>query len=206
MSANLTAQRTAFGRRIFGNRLYVGFLAIGLAACVVHPRAIFGAHQVVGTWASVGLVLLGLAGRVWAGGTAGRHTRRAVIEAPGLVTGGPFAHVRNPIYLASIVLGLGMVLLVGDPWLFAIYVGVFVLLYSSIVPAEEQFLRGQFGEDYLRYCANVPRFLPQLRPWREAKAARFDWSTLQHELKLGLMLVAIYYGLHWIAQWRMTTF
>jgi protein-S-isoprenylcysteine O-methyltransferase Ste14 len=191
-SPSFISRCAAVGRRVFGHRLAVGLAVVAVGALLVHPRPIFGRHQVAGTLASVGLILVGLAGRAWAGGNAGRHTRLASIEAPRLATGGPYAYVRNPIYLASIVLGLGMVLLLGDPWMLALYVGVFVFLYTSIVPAEEEFLRGEFGEDYARYCEHVPRMLPRLRPWSGAERWEFDWSTLLHEGRLGLMLMGIY--------------
>ena len=199
---SFTERCAAIGRRIFHRRLHVGLAVVALGALLIHPRPIFGAHQRAGAAASIALVLLGLAGRAWAGGSAGRHTREASIEAPRLATGGPYACVRNPIYLASIVLGLGMVLLLGDLWMTLLYVGVFIFLYTSIVPAEEQFLRRQFPEEYARYCAHVPRILPRLRPWSGARAMPFDWTTLLHEGRLGLILIAIYAGLHGAAWLR----
>ena len=191
-----TERCAAIGRRIFHRRMHVGLAAVGLGALLFHPRPLFGEHQRAGAAASIALVLLGLAGRAWAGGSAGRHTREASIEAPRLATGGPYAYVRNPIYLASIVLGLGMVLLLGDLWMTALYVGVFIFLYTSIVPAEEEFLRRQFTAEYELYCAHVPRILPRLRPWPGARSQPFEWSTLLHEARLGLILIAIYAGLH----------
>jgi protein-S-isoprenylcysteine O-methyltransferase Ste14 len=176
--------------------LWIGLAVVALAALIVEPRKIFGAWQPLGVAASIALIVLGLMLRAWAGGCAGLHTRRAVIEAPRLVTGGPFAHVRNPIYLASVVLGLGMVALIGDPWLLVLYVGVFVLLYGAIVPAEEKFLREKFGADYDRYCAHVPRAFPRLRPWKDAAPAPFDPRAALGEIRLALILAGIYALLH----------
>jgi protein-S-isoprenylcysteine O-methyltransferase Ste14 len=146
------------------------------------------------------LILLGLAGRAWAAGCAGQHTRDARIDAPHLVTGGPYAYVRNPIYLASIVLGFGMVGLVGDPVLLGLHLGVCVLLYAGIIPAEEKFLEGRFGTAYVEYMQNVPRMLPRLRPWEKAGAVVFDWRTWLDQLRLALILAGIYLGLH-VAAW-----
>src|SRR5688572_17790600 len=103
------------GRILFPRRLWVGLAVVAIAALFVQPRAVYGRYQILGTTISLGLILLGLAGRAWAAGCAGRHTTEARIEAPKLVTGGPFAYVRNPIYLASVVLGFGMVGVIGDP-------------------------------------------------------------------------------------------
>ncbi len=193
----------ALGVRIFHRRLHVGLAAVLLAAFVFRPRNFFGAHETAGSVVSLILVLAGLALRAWAAGCAGGHTRRATIEAPRLATGGPFAHVRNPIYLASIILGLGMVGLLGDPWMLGLYIAVFVFLYTAIVPAEERFLLSEFGEAYARYCANVPRLLPRLRRWPEAERRPFDRAAILGEARLALILVAIYAGLRTAAALRM---
>lgn len=197
-----TTPLARLGRLIFPRRLWVGLAVVGLAGFLVEPRAVFGSYQAAGMIVCLGLVFAGLGLRAWAAGCAGRHTREARIEAPRLITGGPYAYVRNPIYLASIVLGFGMVGLVGDPWLLAMHVGVCVLLYAGIVPAEEEFLRGKFGTDYVRYCAGVPRLWPRWRAWPEAGAARWDRLALFDQMRLGGVLVAIYAGLHFAAWLR----
>ena len=200
-SASPAAETSStLSRAIFSHRLQVGLAAVALGGLVVRPGNIFGNQQALGVVASVALVVLGLALRAWAGGCAGSHTRNATIEAPRLVTGGPFAYVRNPIYLASIILGLGMVGLLGDPWMFALYAGVFIFLYTSIVPAEEAFLRKTFPDEFARYCANVPRMWPRLRPWRDASPVSFASSALIGEGRLGLVLVGIY-GFMRLAAW-----
>ena len=191
---------STFSRAIFSHRMQVGLAVVALGGLVVRPGNIFGSHQTLGVVASVALVVIGLALRAWAGGCAGSHTRNATIEAPRLVTGGPFAYVRNPIYLASIILGVGMVGLLGDPWMLALYVGVFIFLYTAIVPAEEAFLRKTFPDEFARYCANVPRMLPRLTPWRDASPVEFARSAILGEARLGLVLVAIY-GFMRLAAW-----
>ena len=184
--------------------MHVGLLAVVLASAVYRPRNFFGAHTTAGTLLSLVLVLAGLLLRAWAAGCAGGHTRRATIEAPRLATGGPFAYVRNPIYLASVILGLGMVGLLGDPWMLGLCLAVFVFLYTAIVPAEERFLRAEFGEAYARYCAHVPRLLPSLRPWPGAEPRPFDRAATIGDARLALLLIAIYAALHGVARVRMS--
>ncbi len=196
------APAAPLANRIFARRLWIGLAAVGLAACVVQPHRLFAQHQRVLVPLSLGMILVGLALRTWAGGCAGLHTRTARIEAPRLVTGGPFAYVRNPIYLASVVLGLGMVLLIGDPFLFALYLAVFAFLYGFIVPAEERYLRTKFGGSYEEYCRNVPRVLPRLRPWPGRQPSGFEPRALWGEARLGLILAGIYGGLHFAAWLR----
>jgi protein-S-isoprenylcysteine O-methyltransferase Ste14 len=190
-------------RAIFAHRLWVGLVAVAIGALLARPEAVLRSRGALFTGASVALVLGGLALRAWAGGCAGSHTRRATIEAPRLVTGGPYAHVRNPIYLASMILGLGMVGLLGDPWMLALYVAVFAFLYTAIVPAEEATLRQTFREEFERYAANVPRLLPRLRPWKDATPPHFDRSAIVAEARLGLVLVAIYYFMRAVAILRL---
>lgn len=191
-----------FGKVIFPRRLWVGLAVVGIAAFFVRPNAAFGRFQIPGTIVSFGLVVLGLAGRGWAAGYAGQHTREARIDAPRLITGGPYAYVRNPIYLASIVLGFGMVGLVGDPILLLLHLGVCVLLYAGIIPAEEQFLKERFGTEYIGYMEHVPRMWPRMSPWEKAQPVTFDHRTWFDQLKLGLILVGIYFGLHFAAGLR----
>lgn len=162
----------------------------------------FGDHQALGMTTSVLLVLTGLALRSWGGGSAGAHTRSGRIEAPQLATGGPYAYVRNPIYLGSIVLGLGMIGLLSDPRMLVLYLFAFALLYTIIVPAEERFLAGQFGETYERYCRAVPQIIPRLRPWTERTERPFDWRVLRGEACIGGILVLIYQTLRVAEQWR----
>lgn len=189
-----------FREWVFGHRLPIGLLVVGFAALVVQPRPAFGGWQTAITAAAITLILVGLAVRAWAGGCAGEHTREATISAPLLVTGGPFAYVRNPIYCASVVLGAGMVMLVGDPVLLALYAAVFIFLYSAIVPAEEKFLHAKFGSAYEKYCSAVPRTWPRSTPWRGAGPVAFACRAILGELRLGLVLGGIY-GLLRLGAW-----
>jgi protein-S-isoprenylcysteine O-methyltransferase Ste14 len=178
---------------VFARRLWVGLSVVVLAAFFVRPRPAFGGwRDALNTAQALAFILVGLGIRAWASGCAGEHTRTATIGAPQLVTGGPYAYVRNPIYLASIVLGYGMLVLVGDPWLLAFYIGVFVFLYGAIVPAEERFLRAKFGALYERYCAHVPRLWPRATPWPDAQRVRFQPRAILGEARLALVLAGIY--------------
>ena len=131
---------------------------------------------------------------MWAAGFAGRHTRSEQIEGSKLATTGPYAHLRNPIYLGSALLGVGMVLLIGDRRLLTPCAVTLLVLYFGLIPAEEEFLSEKFREEYEAYCRHVPRFLPRLRPWANAGAEKklFDWSAASGEWRLSLILGAIW--------------
>jgi hypothetical protein len=112
------------------------------------------------------------------------------------VTGGPFAYVRNPIYIGSILLGVGMSALIGDPLAYALTTMVFGVLYLCIVPAEEDHLLRTFGVEYERYREAVPRLIPRLQPWVERTQTAFQWEAARGELFIALVLVGIYLALH----------
>jgi protein-S-isoprenylcysteine O-methyltransferase Ste14 len=183
------------GRKVFAHRLFVGLgvAAIGLE-CVTPIRPFqkdYRTEQIL----SLLLVVVGLVIRAWGSGSAGGHTRSTRIEAPRLASGGPFAYVRNPIYLGTILLGLGMAGFIGDPTALVLAVLAFTGLYFLIVPAEEKYLSREFGPDYRRYCEAVPRMIPRLRPWAQRSERPFHWPALRGEFGIALLLFAIYAAL-----------
>jgi hypothetical protein len=138
------------------------------------------------------MVLTGLGVRACAAAFAGGHTRRSTIEASKLATAGPYAHVRNPIYFGSVILGFGMVLIIGDRRLLIPCALTFQALYFGLIPAEEEFLGQKFPEEYEAYCRNVPRLVPRLTAWPESAKTPFDWRAVSGEWLLGLILAVIW--------------
>lgn len=93
-----------------------------------------------------------------------------------LVVRGPYRFLRNPMILGVIILLLGEALMLSSYGI-AILAGVFFIgntAYFSFV--EEPSLETQFGEAYRRYKANVPRWLPRLKPWRPREDSRDNAS------------------------------
>lgn len=92
------------------------------------------------------------------------------VHADDLVTTGYFALCRNPLYLGNMLIYGGIFLWHGH-W--AVILGgtaLFLAIYSSLIAAEEHFLRAKFGAAFADYCARVPRWLPDLRRRHEATA------------------------------------
>lgn len=78
---------------------------------------------------------------------------------------GPYRHVRNPMICGVIAGQLAEALVFGS-WLLAAWAVVFFAVNAVYFPlSEEKGLERRFGKDYRRYKANVPRWLPRLRPW-----------------------------------------
>ncbi len=131
------------------------------------------------------LALAGEAIRCWAVGYSGVTTRGDVVEAPQLVTAGPYAHVRNPLYVGNVITAAGFAIAFTGGnrgtarW--ALRLGGLALMgavYATIVPHEERFLHGQFGEAFERYCERVPRVVPQVDPMPDGHG-RWDPSVIR---------------------------
>ncbi|MBI5651248.1 MAG: isoprenylcysteine carboxylmethyltransferase family protein [Chloroflexi bacterium] len=82
-----------------------------------------------------------------------------------LVVHGIYRHVRNPMITGVFAILLGETILSGSRGLL-IWFGLFVLINAIYIPfSEEPRLARRFGEDYLRYKRNVPRWIPRVQPW-----------------------------------------
>jgi protein-S-isoprenylcysteine O-methyltransferase Ste14 len=107
------------------------------------------------TWQSVAvgvaIALLGLVIRALASGQVKKDRE--------LTTTGPYTYVRNPLYLGSILLGVGFVIAARDPWIALGLLLYFVLVYVPVIRAEQVYLRSQFP-GYAEYMRNVPSLLP----------------------------------------------
>lgn len=79
--------------------------------------------------------------------------------ASALVTSGPFARSRNPIYVAHVALVLGLGLVVGNAWWVALAPAFAVALDRLAIAREERHLTARFGAEYERYRAAVRRWI-----------------------------------------------
>ncbi len=111
-----------------------------------------------------------------------------------LAANGPYALVRNPMYLGRYFLLLGMLLLVGSGWLLAAFTIVYYFYMVNRVRREEALLAPTFGEAYARYCSAVPRFLPRLTSHAGGRIAFLDWQTFvrNHGLRNAAQVAAFY--------------
>jgi len=108
------------------------------------------------------IVALGEAIRLWAVHHIGAISRTRSDRLGPLIASGPFAYVRNPLYLGNILLWTGFAVSANLIWLAPIVVLLLALEYHAIVRWEEDLLKARIGEPYARYVASVPRWLPSL--------------------------------------------
>lgn len=115
---------------------------------------------------------------------AGGRTRTRKVGAKELCTWGPFAHVRNPLYLGNILIYAGMTFFAGGPWLLPLLIislVYFSVQYGLIISLEEQTLTKIFTEEYEEYKSNVPRLLPRIIAWKKEKDVKFlTWKKVVH--------------------------
>ncbi len=114
--------------------------------------------------------LIGESIRLWGVSWAGSETRTTGnVGGTYLIISGPFAYVRNPLYVGNMIiyLGLGIMSLALFPYLQIIALLFFIFQYSLIVSEEEEYLKRTYGEQYKKYFSSVPRFLPRLTPYKD---------------------------------------
>jgi protein-S-isoprenylcysteine O-methyltransferase Ste14 len=108
--------------------------------------------------AAAGLLLRG-----WAAGHLAKNQR--------LATSGPYAHVRNPLYLGTALAAAGLAIASRQALLGLLFAAAFALVYLPAIELEEQHLRKLFPE-YAVYAERVPMLWPRLRA---RESACFEW-------------------------------
>ncbi len=119
-----------------------------------------------------GLALLGLAIRAWAAGSI--HKDRL------LTTGGPYAHTRNPLYLGSLFLGLGVVVAGGVVWFAVLFALFYAVIYGATMRQERRSLEDLFGDPYREYAEHVPLLLPRLTAYRGPTHSETSFSVARY--------------------------
>jgi protein-S-isoprenylcysteine O-methyltransferase Ste14 len=90
---------------------------------------------------------------------AARTTFRTQQPTTTIVRTGPYRRSRNPIYLAFMLLQLGIGLWRNSVWVIGLLVPALLLVSYGTIAREERYLEQKFGDEYRRYKADVPRWL-----------------------------------------------
>ena len=139
-------------------RVLSGFLMVAAFLWLASP-----------TWTALAIGLpisaLGLALRAWAAGHLEKN--RALAES------GPYAYVRNPLYIGTLTVAAGFAIASRRWELGALFAAVFLLIYLPVVELEEQHLRSLFPE-YADYAKRVPRLWPAAG---QPGDKRFQWPV-----------------------------
>jgi len=137
-----------YADRVAKLRVPSGFLIVLVFALLSRPTR---QSLIIGLPVSI----LGLALRGWAAGCLAKNRQ--------LATSGPYAHVRNPLYVGTLLVAAGLVIACRSIWLGVLFTAVFLLVYLPVIQLEEQHLRRLFPE-YAAYADQVPALWPRLTP------------------------------------------
>ncbi|MDI6807537.1 MAG: isoprenylcysteine carboxylmethyltransferase family protein [Candidatus Eisenbacteria bacterium] len=181
------------GKIVFSLRSYTPIPF--LLAALVWSRVSWGSY-----FSGLALVISGEAVRLWAVSIAGPMTRMKNVGAAELITAGPFAHTRNPLYSGNFLIGCGFCIMSWAlmPWLLMGFVFAFFVQYSLIVLHEEEFLKEKFGVKYSEYAHDVPGIFPRFNPYKKrsgpvpsiVRGLKSERRTLQTIVLLLVLFIA----------------
>ncbi|MGC2638324.1 MAG: isoprenylcysteine carboxylmethyltransferase family protein [Acidobacteriaceae bacterium] len=148
-------------------RVPLGFAFAAVFLWLARPTPLFLASSLI-------LVMPGLWLRGYASGYVKKNTE--------LTTTGPYAHTRNPLYLGSILIGLGFAVASRSVWVFVALVALFGAIYWPVIRSEEAYLRSVFPA-FEAYAVRVPRLIPRIVRGAEPALGqgKFSWTLyLKH--------------------------
>lgn len=119
-----------------------------------------------------------------------------------LATAGPYSWTRNPLYFGSFLLTAGFAIMSANWIAAALLIVPSLVVYPHVIRKEEGHLERLFPEDFRRYRASVPRFMPKFR--------RFEWSfsfqqylaNREYNTALGFAAVLAVFIIRW-SKWRL---
>ena len=97
-----------------------------------------------------------------------------------VVSDGPYACCRNPLYLGSLLVGLSFAFFTLSVSVLAAVLVLSSLYIGLVVKSEEKQLEGLFGQAWRDYVASVPRLLPRLN-WKSEKKIEVDLRAFKNE-------------------------
>jgi protein-S-isoprenylcysteine O-methyltransferase Ste14 len=200
---------TRLGGWLFRHRTTLP-LPVAIAILAIRPGSASGSAALAGS--GVAVTVLGELIRLWGVRHIGVISRTRSDRVGPLVATGPFAIVRNPLYVGNILLWVGFALTARLAWLAPVILVLLGAEYHAIVRWEERLLESRLGDAYRTYAARVPRWMPALdrgaRRDRRAKdlsagSARsaVNPSSLRETLfseRGTLLAIAVGYALLWL--------
>lgn len=171
------------------------------------PLIIFARPTIISMLIGVVIIACGEFLRFWGVSYAGGETRTRNVGASVLVTQGPFAYVRNPLYVGNILMYFGISIMANSlfPFLLVIVPVFFFIQYYFIIKEEESFLRDKFTAKYDDFYNSVNRFFPKA-PYDSAKQSKVKQNnsaafasekrTFQGTFFIMILVIVIYILIH----------
>jgi protein-S-isoprenylcysteine O-methyltransferase Ste14 len=160
------------------------------------------------SWVVVGMLMVtaGELLRLWGVHHIGVISRTRGERLGPLIADGPFAYVRNPLYLGNIALWTGFVCSARLIWVAPFLCLLLAFEYNAIVRWEEALLRQRLGAEYVEYARRVPRWVPALHGRRDSptipidagERPAFSWRETLFSERGTLVAIAVATALLWI--------
>jgi protein-S-isoprenylcysteine O-methyltransferase Ste14 len=138
------------------------------------------------------LVIMGELMRIWGCGHLQKNQD--------VIMSGPFAYVKNPLYVGTFLIVVGFCLQASNPaepsryilyLILPLFLAIFFLYYFPYkVRVEGERLKKRFGEKFEEYDRNVPEFIPRLTPYGGSKV-KWDMSLLSENSEWGILFVVL---------------
>ena len=165
----------------------MGTVRLVLTWTLVLLLVVAGRPTRAGVFVGAFFIVAGEALRVWAAGHLVKNER--------LVTSGPYAYVRNPLYLGRLFIFSGLCVMSGLPhglsfWVLAagcaVFFGYYLKRKERVEPAR---LLALHGTIYARYQQAVPALIPRMHAWSESGRERWSLARAaenrEHWMALG---------------------
>ena len=137
----------------------LAIFAIALIACPAAPFPHNFSHMAESGpyFATLLFYTLGIALRIKSRQHIGQHTRGSAHSADTLVTDGPYAYMRHPLYTSNTYIALGAIFFhLGVSGLFHVFIIAIALFEYALARAEDRFLEEKFGDTWRAWAQRTP--------------------------------------------------
>ncbi|MBU1061897.1 MAG: isoprenylcysteine carboxylmethyltransferase family protein [Candidatus Omnitrophica bacterium] len=165
-----------------------------LRFAIIYPLAVFAIlfsnSDDKSIMKSICFIIAGLLLRLWANGYA--------IKMEKLTTSGPYSFIRHPLYLGTMFLAIGFVIMLKIYYIGALFIILMTIAYYRTIKKEETMLEVKFKGEYLRYKKKIPAVFPTIFAYREGEKWPFSFKRLfkNHEYKLFLWVIILMIAFH----------
>lgn len=161
--------------RIAWSRAIVLFV-FAYALIVPPPSGIAHALIEICELLGFGLLIVAALGRLWC------LSYIAGVKNDVLVAEGPYSVSRNPLYVFNFIGAVGFGFAIESPLIAALLAAGFAIFYPAVIRQEEITLARAFGDQFKRYCATTPRWLPRWSNYHEPES----WTINPRQFRAGL--------------------
>jgi protein-S-isoprenylcysteine O-methyltransferase Ste14 len=166
-------KRKTWQRKVRRVPLFIGALLL----------VIFAKPQFPGIWIGMVLIFLGEGIRIWAAG----HLQKNEV----LTVTGPYAYVKNPLYIGSILITAGFCILADNIYLLA---AAFLMFCFHYIPYKKRVegdrMKKIFGNQFEDYDGKVPDYLPRWTPYSDEKAS-WQFRCFVENSEEGILLIIL---------------